>query len=270
MVTLSLFLALAQAAASTTPAATTSRTLRPLEDYTAFSLEGGQLKLGVLAFEYGITDWLSIGTDPPAWAARLVGPILVPNAHAELALVRQERGRLSAMAAGYYLRLSRVSGADGGVVAVPLSLFASAGVTPRNWVHLEGVFNFVRGFGTGDTDRADVEGAITTRSWQLGVMFEHRLLRQLALTLRGRLQVATSPLVLRGDADPDPFTHAEVQVELRPAREHPWAVVAAGTYQWKHAHLRLGVGYGSYFVPGANVVPPYFGIIPDGSFALYF
>jgi hypothetical protein len=269
MTPLVLLLVLQQAAAGAGPSAG-ARTAPPLDDHTAFSVAGGQLKLGVLAVEYGITDWLSIGTDPPAWAARTVSPVFVPNLHLELAFVRTPRWRLSGTVAGYYAHLDRASGLDGHLVAAPLALFASAALPWRSWIHLEGSYNLVRAFGNGDSDRAEVAGTVATRAVQLGAMLEHRLRPRLALTLRGRLQLMTNPLVLEGDADFDPYTHAEFAAELAPAREHPWAVVAAATYQWRYVHLRLGVGYGSYFLPGANVTAPYFGIIPDGSLAFVF
>jgi hypothetical protein len=246
----------------------------PQDEFTAFAVRGGQLKLGVLSFDLGLTDWWSIGTDPPAWAVRAVGSVIVPNLHTELVPWRGRWSRVSVLAAGYYIDLSRDSGADGQVVSFPLSLFVSLSpgrwTNSWTWLHLEGNYNFVRAFGTGATDRADIEGTVATRSLQLGAMLEQRVWRGLCLSLRGRLQAWTTPLVLEGEATFDPFTRAEIEVELRPAREHPWAAVAAASYSWRHVQLRVGVGYGSYFVPGANVVAPYFGIIPDAAFAVYF
>jgi hypothetical protein len=276
MITLLLLLAAQEPAATATEAAAPEVTPPPLlqDEYTAFTVRGGQLKLGVLAIEYGLTDWWSIGTDPPAWALRSVTHVLVPNAHTELALVRSSGVQVSVMAAGYYADLSKSNWPNAQLLTVPLSLFVSgslAGLTDSwTWLHLEGSYNFLHAFGTGSTDRAEVEGTVATRSLQLGAMFEQRIWRGLSLTLRGRVQAWTTPLVLEGEATIDPFTRAELMAELRPARDYPWAVVAAVTYSWKHVLLRVGGGYGAYFVHGMNVVLPYFGIIPDGELAIFF
>src|SRR5262245_35796231 len=52
-----------------------------LDERTAYMVGRNTLKLGILAFEYGILDKLSIGSDPPAWAARAFMKVLVPNVH---------------------------------------------------------------------------------------------------------------------------------------------------------------------------------------------
>ena len=72
-----------------------------LDEYTAFTVKDDQIKLGVLAFEYGLTDWFSIGTDTPAWAARAFVSIFAPNLHLKLTFVTQERWRLTGQVGGY-------------------------------------------------------------------------------------------------------------------------------------------------------------------------
>ena len=76
---------------TTTVETTTAQALPPapkpeeqiprLDERTAFMVGRNTLKLGILAFEYGILRQLSIGSDPPAWAARAVMKILIPNLH---------------------------------------------------------------------------------------------------------------------------------------------------------------------------------------------
>ena len=54
---------------------------------TAYLIGARKFKIGVLALEYGITDRMSIGSDPPAWAARAFLPVLVPNLHFKFAVL---------------------------------------------------------------------------------------------------------------------------------------------------------------------------------------
>src|SRR6185295_4008968 len=55
-----------------------------IDERTALTLGAHKLELGILSFRYGITDWLVVGTDPPAWAIRGVAPVLVPNLHVKV------------------------------------------------------------------------------------------------------------------------------------------------------------------------------------------
>ena len=64
-----------------------------------------KLKLGILAFEYGILRQLSVGSDPPAWAARAVMKVWVPNAHLKVQILDREPVALALLGAVYYARL---------------------------------------------------------------------------------------------------------------------------------------------------------------------
>jgi hypothetical protein len=241
-----------------------------LDEYTAYTIRARQLKLGVLAFEYGFTDRLSVGTDPPVWAASAVVSTLLPNLHVKYTFLADERLRLTAQAGIYYASLTQESGADGRVLALPLTLWGSLPLAERLSLHLEAVYNFIRGFGTGDASRTEVHGSVATEAVQLGAMLEYRWRPRWAFTLRGRVQPWMRPLVLDGSKRFDPYTNADLHVEIQPKRKHPLAVVVAGSYLWDHVHLTLGVGYGSYFVPGINIYLPYQGVIPEGSVAFLF
>jgi hypothetical protein len=241
-----------------------------MDEYTAFTVEDGQLKLGILAFEYGITDRLSVGTDPPAWAAGAVVDAWAPNLHLKYTLLAREHVRLTGQVAGYLANLS-AAGAEGStLVVVPLTGLVSVKLADRWWVHLEGNYNFIDATGTIDFDRAEIGGVVSTESAQVGAMLEFRPTPKLALTLRGRYQAWMRPLSIRGDSQIDPYTRADVQAEMVPSLENPYSVVASVSYFWRHLHARVGGGYGTYFIPGANLYLPYTGFIPDASLALVF
>ena len=50
-----------------------------LDERTAFLVGAHTLKLGILAFEYGFNDKVSLGSDPPFWLARTALPVLDPQ-----------------------------------------------------------------------------------------------------------------------------------------------------------------------------------------------
>jgi hypothetical protein len=245
-----------------------------MDQYTAFTVGKGRLKLGILAFEYGITDRLSVGTDPPMWAARAAVDVLVPNGHVKYTALQHPRLLLTGQLGVYYADVSKFDNAGGSLLVVPLTLWASLPVAPKRWpklwAHLEGVYNWVEGWGTGSVDRIDLAGSVTTEAIQLGAMLEYRLQPRLAFTLRGRVQPWMNPLEITADRQFDPYTRIDVRAELEPRHEHPFAVVAGATYFWKHVHASVGVGYGNYFLYGMNLYSSYQGVIPDASISLLF
>jgi hypothetical protein len=241
-----------------------------VDEFTAATIDAGDVKLGLLAFEVGVTDWLSVGTDPPAWAVRTVISVLVPNAHLKLTLLDVGPVQIGGLVGGYYADVSEAEGAEGRLLAVPVSLFTSLALGPRLLVHLEGNYNFVRGFGTGDVERVDVGGALAVRSAQLGAMLELRLGPSFSLFGRGRYQAWSTPLVLEGEGQIDPYTRAEIGAELAPERERPWMAVGGVAVRWRRLLASAGIGYGTYFVPSINVPLSYRGVVPEGSLSLLF
>lgn len=268
----------AQAGSETTadaPEASTSDDLelgedrrRRLDERTAYTLDGGQLKLGLLAIDYGITDFLTVGTDPPAWAARAVLPTLIPNAHVKVAVMDRRALTLSLRAAGYFVDLQGADGAGGTLVAVPLSVFASAPLAPRWVLHGEATYLFAEASGTGNLDNADLDGAIATRQVQLGGMLEYRLTRVVSLTATGRYQVYSGRLALDGTSEIDPFTSARFEAQLEPRVPHPWQALGGAAFIWSRVRLVVGLGYGHYFLPGIGVAIPSRSIVPDFSLAV--
>jgi hypothetical protein len=237
----------------------------PLDEHTALMVGGGHLKLGLLAFEYGLHPSVSIGSDTLAWVAGAVSPVLAPNLHLKVGFIQTESFVLSGQAGGYYAWSTDPQRVSGHLWVVPASLLASTAVLPRLWLHLEANYNWVRGAGAGNVDRFQVDGGLATRSGQLGVMLQYRLSRVVALVARGRAQLFSSPLVLQGSGDPDPSTHVEVGLEARTDRRYPWMALGGVALTWRRVGLVVGGGYGELFIPGVNLVRPGLGFVPEGS-----
>jgi hypothetical protein len=238
-----------------------------LDERTAYTVDGGHLKLGILSAEYGVLDRLAIGIDPPAWAARAVLPIWVPNVHAEVGLIQSPQFVLSLKVGGYFADVGS-DDAPGTLTAVPVSVFASVELARRWWLHGEATYLFADATGTGDLDDAEVEGAVTARAAQLGAMLELRLSRVTSLTLVGRYQVYAGTLVFKGTTEPDEFTSVRLEGTMQPRVEHPWQVIPGVAFVWTNVRLVAGVGYGNYFIPGIGIAAQDRSIVPDLSFAV--
>lgn len=239
-----------------------------LDERTALMIGAQRLKLGLLAFDYGIAERVSIGTDPPAWAARAFLPVLIPNLHLKVSLYQRGPIALTVQGAGYYARLNDNGSATGSLVVAPLSLFASFRAQPRVWLHAEATYVFVRGVGTGDLNEAGLGGSVVAQAAQTGLMLEWRLTRIFSVTALGRYQPYTGPLAFEGSGALDPYTTVDVDGSAKPRVAHPWMVIGGVAFLWRYVHLTLGAGYGYYFVPGLDLPYPSRGFVPDGSLAV--
>jgi hypothetical protein len=234
------------------------------DHYTARLVGRNRFKVGVLALEYGITDWLSVGTDPPAWAVRSVTSVLLPNLHLKGMFVHTAHVDVTGQIAGYYANLANDS-ASGHLFIAPVTLFVSTRLTSSFWLHFEGAYNYGRGFGAGDVARFEVGGTAAMRTAQVGVQAELQLSRVVHLIARGRYQFYETPIVLEGNGMVDPYTTSHGSLEVRPRTTHPAMGIAGVALTWKHVGAVAGAGYGHYFVPGANLALPYNGVVPEGS-----
>ena len=234
----------------------------PLDEYTARLIGARRLKLGVFAFDYGVTDWFSFGVDPPEFVLKAVSSVLVPNLHVKFAFLHLPAVEVSGMAAGYWAHIS-TDVASGELVIVPLQLFVSTRLASNLWLHLEGAYNWSRGFGSGDVSKTDIGGVVAMRTGQVGAMFELRLSRVVGLIARGRYQFYETPIVFQGGGMLDPYTHVEASIEARPLESHPAMGIGGVALTWKHVGVVAGAGYGHYFIPGNNLALPYKGVVPE-------
>jgi hypothetical protein len=236
----------------------------PIDEHTALMVGRHNLKLGVLAFEYGITRNFSVGVDAPYWVAGAFTSMFVPNLHFKVAILERPDIVVSGLVGGYYIRYDD-GGTRGKVVSVPISAFGSVPVAPRLWLHGELNYNWVRSVGDGQVNNHEVEGAVATRTGQIGLMAEYHFTRVVAGIARGRYQVYSGPLVVEGTSNVDPYTTAQVAVEMQPAHRHPYMAVAGVALTWKYVGLLLAAGYGHVFLPGANIAWSGPGFVPDAS-----
>jgi hypothetical protein len=235
-----------------------------LDERTAYMVGRHKLKLGILAFEYGITQQLSIGTEPPAWALRAFVNVLIPNLHLKYQILDVHPVAVAVQAAGYYADVSR-SGFNGSLVDLPLSLWVSVKVHPRITLHAEGAWIFARVFGTGDLTRAQLDGATVVRAGQLGLMAQFQVNHFLSLLATGRYQFYMADLPLSASATTDPYTTASLSGQYVPPVKNPWQVIGGAAFLWQYFRFVVGGGYGYYFVPGMDIANTRKTFVPDAS-----
>src|SRR5579863_6867138 len=131
-----------------------------LDERTAYLLPANTLKLGILAFDYSFTDSLTIGSDPPFWAARAAVPIIVPNLHVKRTIYDGDPIAVSARVAAYFADLQTDDNASGYLLAFPLSVFASFRLQRQVWLHTEGAYTYARAIGAGDLNEVHFGGAL--------------------------------------------------------------------------------------------------------------
>lgn len=238
-----------------------------LDERTAYMVGRHTLKLGVPAFEYGILQQLSVGTDPVAWSLRAFIEVIVPNFHLKYQILDREPVAIAILVAGYYGSVSRAR-IDGSLIDVPLSLFVSVKVHPRITLHAEGTYVYARVFGTGDVTQASLNGATVARAGQLGLMLQYRLTRIFSVTATGRYQFYVADLPLSGGGTIDAYTTATLSGQYVPAVQHPWEAIGGVVFLWHYVHLSVGAGYGYFFVPGLDIANPRRTFVPDASFSV--
>jgi len=239
-----------------------------LDEGTALIL-GKTLKIGLLSFDYGLTDRVAIGTIPPGYVIKLSEPVVAPNLHLKVIPIHRGPYWLALQLAFFYLSISDNTTA-GSAVVLPLSIYNTYHVNDKVWLHGEVTYNSVFAEGAGNISRVTLHGAGTTRSLQVGLLGEYRIRREISLTLTARVQVYTGVLAFEGDTAPDSSTNADVQARITPRVSNPWNIVPGVAFLWQRVRLTLGVGYGNYFLPGIDIPLQGKSVVPEGNLAVLF
>lgn len=245
-----------------------------LVDYTAHSLNGGELRLGLFEQNVGIHRYVQVGTETLPWVAGVFLRSVAPNANLKVGLLRSRVLELSVRGAFYYAYLAAEgsgSAGRGAVWIVPASLAASARVLPWLSLHAEGTYTWISAGANVDVEQLSVQGTGISNSLQLGAMLEARVNSVVAVTLRGRMQPHTSPTVVRSRSSEADSTRLDVDAKLTTNLTYvPMALVAGLALSWKHVNVQFGMGFGHYFIPSLGIPIPAATLVPDGSFFFRF
>jgi len=253
-----------------------------LLDTTAYSLHRRELRLGLMKLSYGIFKWLQFSTYTAPWLLGLFLDDLQtfgsPNIEFKSTLLDRRRLALSVSAGFVWGRVSSCTDpvsqqdpndpnelvtciTDGEFTDVdwlvfPLSVTSSIRINSRVSVHIGAQYTATMAAGQSEPADSQVSGSAVVDMLQIYGMFEWRLSRVVALTLTTRWLPYVSQPVVRGELVIDENTGATIGVQVDVLDDNAFAVVPGAVLSWKRANLRLGVGYGAFFVEPFGLVVP--------------
>jgi hypothetical protein len=242
-----------------------------LTDNTAYTLDGGSLRLGLFRIEYGIFDFLSVGTYTLPWG------LLAPTVLGKLRLWHAEPITLAVQTGFAYFDSSRLalfdrSPGDAVVTVFPLEALASFRFGPGFTLSGSAAYTEVAVDGVLTADVFDGAASGVADNFQITLTAEFRMSRAVALIVHGRwLMLQRVAGNAAATLHPDDFTTVVVNSSLESSSfrvRDMFSIVPSLLFTVGVFNLRLGVGYGNYNVPLVNFVLPQRMLIPE--FDLYF
>jgi len=247
-----------------------------LLDTTAYSLERREFRLGAMKLSYGIFKYLEISTYTLPWLAGLFleefETIGSPNIGFKSTLINRNRFALSVSVEFLWGRVSSCTNPmlnpDGQLctteaefstvnwLVYPINVTSSVRISSRVSIHIGGQYTATQATGGTRPFEGDISGSAVVDMLQIYGMFEWRLSRVVALTLTTRWLPYVSQTVVRGEIVVDEDTGATIGIQADILDNNAFAVIPGAVFSWTRANIRLGVGYGAFFVEPAGLVVP--------------
>jgi hypothetical protein len=234
-----------------------SKNTPSLED-SAYLLRDREWQLGLQQFAVGLGPCqLSTRTFP--WFLGFAYRKLIPNLGFAATMVERRGVTLSGEARLFYINSRGLSSSEtiAHVFLVPVALATSWRINDRHTTSL--IAKYVRVMSVANTDEGDLNmsGTALADNFQVTGSWEWRMRNFFALLLVIHYLPYQGDAVFHSDVNLDDRTHAKVQGEAD--AEHMQNTVAgslSSSFSWKHFNLRMGFGYGAFFMPGMGLVLP--------------
>jgi len=230
-----------------------------LLDSTAYSLQRRRLRLGLFKLSYGIIDQLQVSTYTMPWLLGLIFEDVAPNIELKSTFYNRKRLALSASLGFLSGAIEQIEGVESTKVRyflMPASLAASVRINSDVSTHIGGIFTGVTGDVDSHPEATDIAGSTVVDILQFWGMVEWRLSRVVAFTFTVRWVPWVSGLIVRGRLDSDnPDIGIQLEVDVTDLT-NTFAVIPGFVFSWERANIRLGVGYGDFFVEGFALVVP--------------
>lgn len=224
----------------------------PVTDYSAYTLDQWEYRVGVGRNEVGLTDSLQLGVLELHFALGL------PNVGGKWMAYETGNWAFAAVLRVFRFDASRLDEEnDFRIWIVPMEAVAS-------WRTADFTWNLGLGYTSvstdGDVSSGDNDENLGT-AFEVSVGYLHptvewRLGPVLALVLESRLglyQDAAGSTVTRLNDRTTLEVHGDADASLGTALRN---VSLSGFWSWPHFNVRAGLGYGNYSIPGANVFIP--------------
>jgi len=244
-------------------------------DFSAYTLQQNQYRLGLFQLEYGVLDSLMVGTYTLPWLIMPVTQSPSFDLYSKWKFIDIDSWAASIKGTVFYFDVNGFSSGtiDDGVfraTIVPLSLMLSH-VFNDEWT---GSFEsaWVQTFISGAVDtssEASAFGAGAQSNFQVALTGEYRVNHVLALNFLGRWVPYVTEARVSSNVSVNDATEVQITADLS-AEDliNAWQLQTGVTFSWKTFNLQMGVGYGNVFIPGLRIVGPSKFILPD--FDLYF
>jgi len=239
-----------------------------------YTLRAGELSLGVVDWDVGITDELTVGTHPLLWAAGPWSGKPIPNAKLKLRDWVHGRLALSLMQSFAYLNGGKLAtewiakNTEARLLVFDTRFDAAWLFDELRSIGMSLDFTYASLSGSGVNaalGNAD-EDALRLTAWG-----KWRFSRVIALKLNGRVLLLSSPPTGRLQFQAAPSVAVDSQVSFaKVAPAGAWAIWPELELSWKHVNLMLGVGYGYQSVPIVDVTLDQRGLLLTGDFFVRF
>ncbi len=244
-------------------------------DFSAFTLQAKQGRIGLFQIEYGIYDWWTVGSYTAPW-------LLIPftgqfsgDAYTKFKLIDSNGWAVSIRPTMFYLRvrdlkIGNIQDADFDASLFPVSATLTRVFDKRWTLSLETTWvQMLVGADATSVDNAQALGAAAQSNFQLALNAEYRINKVIALNLITRYVPFVTNARFTSTAQVDEFTTAEINAGAEfEDLENAFIIQPGVTFSWKRFNLQLGIGYGNIFVPGLRIVSADRGFTPD--LAAYF
>ncbi len=229
-----------------------------LLDSTAYSLHRRRVRLGMFKLSYGIADRLQVSTYTMPWILGAIFQDVAPNIEFKSTFLDRRRLALSASFGFLEGRILQANGTKINYFLFPVSAAASVRINSRVSTHFGGMFTGVSGDAGSQPGGNEIEGAAVVDLLQFWGMVEWRLSRVVAFTFTVRWVPYVSDTVVKGTLIVDegnPTIGVGLEVEFIDLK-NAFALIPGFVFSWDRANIRLGVGYGDFFVESFALVVP--------------
>jgi hypothetical protein len=155
---------------------------------------------------------------------------------------------------------------------LPLTLAGSFHPTRSQSYSLGVRYTSAHGVNESTVDAQEIAGTALTRLLQLVGQAQFQLTGAVAIYGIVYLQPWTQNLGVQGEAQLDPSTTVHIEGETSASTHSlPWAAMAGAHLRFGIVNIRLGAGYGNFFVPRiGETTRLYKGFVPDFDFFVRF
>lgn len=230
----------------------------------AFPLAEREFSVGLWRLEYGIFDFLTVGTGLPAWFLGIPFSTTFPNGYIRFGGTVDDVLGLGGRVGATYLDLGQVLAATStpDVAArlwvIPVAFTATLHVDAFS-ASVEALYTLITGDPASAPDEETGVGAVTyADTLQLRATLQARASPELAFIAEFRCLPYQGPLLLGVDGTANEgATRFSGELEVNAALQHSAAALGGIFLTFGAFNFRAAAGWGRFFVPDIGLVAPF-------------